>query len=455
MSNISRIPTLADFRSFGTVKSFLRRVVPQGSFGQSIALLGGGTALGQGLAVLATPVLTRLFTPSDFGTLGAFIAMVWIWCQTIAWQYDQAIPVAKEDDVARSLLVLSLAVAGLMAVVIGIVSGPLAPMLFGSLKSTGLLPYLWLMPFGVLGAGLFQTLNCWAVREKEYWPMANARVGQSFAVIAAQFLGGLFWLGPLGLLLGDVVGRCLGTGFLAMLLWRKRNASPERISLAKVSAAAKRYWRFPAFSMGAALVSNASIIMPPLLFAAFFSAEEAGWFALAIRVVGAPSFLVGQAVGNVYWAEAADRVRNQPHALKGLFYRIVTRLITIFLIPMAILAAIGPWLFALVFGEVWRPAGEFVRFLALPFLLRIAVGPISMTLNILERQDWQMFWDVFRAILVIGGIWLAHHLGWSSWDAVKMYAVTMAVCYISVIIISTMAINRRITAHGAAIQEQV
>ncbi len=432
----------------------LKGMLPHGAFAQSIALMGGGAALGQGIAVLATPVLTRLFTPSDFGILGAFISLIWIWCETIAWQYDQAIPLAKEEDMAKSLLALSLLIAVLMIGLIGTVSGPFAHSLFGFLKSTGLLPYLWLTPVGVAGAGVLQILNRWAIRQKAFVPMAGVRAGQALVIVAAQLLGGMAWIGPLGLLMGDAVGRCMGCGVFAAILWRNKNNGPEPVRVSKISAAAKRYWRFPAFSMGSGLVSNASLTLPPLLFAAFFSIHEAGWFALAVRAVGAPSYLVGQAVGNVYWAEAAERVRNNPLALKDLYSQVVTKLIAVFVAPMALLAIMGPWIFALLFGAAWRPAGEFAQWLALPFLLRIAVGPVSMTLNILERQEWQMFWDFARAILVIGGILLAHHFGWSAKGYVKLYALTMAFCYASMFVLSAIAINQRILAHGSAAEGQ-
>ena len=47
----------------------LRSFVPKGQFARSVGILAGGTALGQAITVLAAPVLTRLFTPDDFGVL--------------------------------------------------------------------------------------------------------------------------------------------------------------------------------------------------------------------------------------------------------------------------------------------------------------------------------------------------------------------------------------------------
>ena len=456
ISNYSlRLLQLINVNANQGLSAQLKRITRKGSLGWNIMLLGGGTAVGQGLSILATPLLTRLFTPSDFGVLGAFVSVVSVCITVIAWKYEQAVPLPRERDVATSLLALSLLVSLLMICLIGILSGWFANGAFGWLEKTGLVPYLWTMPFALTGAGLFQVFNSWAIREKAYVEMAGIRVGQSLAIICAQLLGSLIWIGPLGLLLGDVVGRCLGTGAFASLLWRRSKIDLGQTSLPAMAAAARRYWRFPALSMGASLVSEAALILPTLLFAAFYTTEAAGWFALALRIVGAPSLFVGQAVGQVYWAEASERARNNPAALRSLFLLMVNKLLLLFALPMAVLAFVGPEFFALAFGENWREAGELVRYLAVPFLVRTAAVPVSGTLIILERQDWQVSWDLCRAIFVLGGLVLAYRLEWSVQDAVKLYAVTMAVSYVSAIFLSAAAINRRIKVHESTTTRKV
>ncbi len=53
---------------------------------------------------------------------------------------------------------------------------------------------------------------------------------------------------------------------------------------------------------------------------------------------------------------------------------------------MAPILFAGPTLFALVFGEAWRAAGEIVQLLVPLYLVRFVVTPVSQTLNILGRQ---------------------------------------------------------------------
>ena len=46
--------------------------VPGGMFGRSVVTLASGTAMAQLLLAIAMPVLTRLYTPTDYGSLAVY-----------------------------------------------------------------------------------------------------------------------------------------------------------------------------------------------------------------------------------------------------------------------------------------------------------------------------------------------------------------------------------------------
>ena len=52
---------------------WIGRLLPKGGFVRSVAVLAGGTGLGQAVVVLASPLLTWIYTPEDFGTLAECI----------------------------------------------------------------------------------------------------------------------------------------------------------------------------------------------------------------------------------------------------------------------------------------------------------------------------------------------------------------------------------------------
>src|SRR5450631_490306 len=90
-------------------------------FAASVFKLGGGTALGQGLVVIATPVLTRLYGPEEMGVLGIFMAFVGFMSVGVGLRYEMAIVSAHADVEADHLLAASLLAAIPVSVISGII----------------------------------------------------------------------------------------------------------------------------------------------------------------------------------------------------------------------------------------------------------------------------------------------------------------------------------------------
>lgn len=78
------------------------------NFVRSISILAGGTAFAQGITVLAAPILTRIYTPSEFGVLGVFAALLGIIVVISSLRYELAIPLPKSDGAAANVLAVSL-----------------------------------------------------------------------------------------------------------------------------------------------------------------------------------------------------------------------------------------------------------------------------------------------------------------------------------------------------------
>jgi len=400
------------------------------SFFADILTLAGGTALGQALIVLSSPLLTRLYDPESFGTLAVYVSLLSILLVVASWRYELAIPLAPDDTSAANVLTVSfLALLGMCVLswVAVRVSGKWITQLTGS---PYLEPHVYLLPLSLLGAGITQVLSFWAIRKKDFANLAKTKISQC-AVQTLVHLGlGLMKAGTLGLLLGDVVGRASASGTLGMLELKKGVGNLGNVSLLGMSEAVRRYRRFPIFSSWSALLNIAGTVLPPLFLAALYNAHVAGLFAIAQRVVGLPMLLVGQSVSQVYFAEASRLAREEPSELRMLFWKTCQKLFFWGVFPTGFLVLGGPHLFALVFGKGWDQAGSYVRILGIMFLAQFAIAPLSQTLNLLERQHWQLIWDAARLALIISGFILAKTLEFVPAIAVAIYSCCMFVSYL-------------------------
>lgn len=401
-----------------------------GPFGRAVVVLAGATAASQGLTVIATPLLTRLYSPAEFGALAAFISILTIILSVASLRYELAVPLAPDDGLAANVLGVALIVVGIAAAVTAAVAIPLAGQITSWINVPDLEEYMWLLPLAVLAGGVYQGLSHWAIRRKDFKRIARTRVSQAFAQVSTQLALGFLVAGPIGLLIGAVLGRFNGTGTLALAFWKSDRAVLGFVNHRGLRDAAGQYRRFPQVSSGSALLNALGVQLPPLLLSVFYGAQVLGWFALGQRVIGLPMMIVGIAVAQVYFGHAAEYARTDIGKLRGLFYKTARRLAIGALIPILPIAIAGPWLFSHVFGPEWTEAGEYVRVLSVTYFVQFIAVPLGQTLNVFERLGLQLFYDVIRLVLAAGGIIAAHALGWSPLAAIASYAVGMLIAYL-------------------------
>jgi len=426
------------------IREFLSKFLPLGSTARNVSILAGGTALSQALAVLITPVLTRLYPAEDFGYLQIYLSFMGFGALMVTLRYELAILLPAEEEVAASVLVSTLCAVLVVSTSLGAAACLVYRYHLLPSSALGLQKYLWIFPFAVCGAGIYQTLNFWALRQKNYRRVAGTRLTQAFSQLGTQLTVGLFHSGPLGLLLGDAIGRVNGSLNLAQLLYRRSWSVFRAVRWHAILDAAARYRRFPLVSTWSSLLNIGAYSIPPLLMAGLYGPKMLGWFALGDRVLGAPTTLVGQAVSQVYAVEAATLGASDPKALRALFRRSVKRLALLGAVPFAALFLFSPALFALVFGEAWREAGVYARALAAMHFLAFISWPLTQTLNILEQQFWQLAWDAGRLLLTCGSLWIAFHSGSSARVAIGALSAAMFLGYAAHLLLSDWAIRKRI-----------
>ena len=164
------------------------------------------------------------------------------------------------------------------------------------------------------------------------------------------------------------------------------------------------------------------------MLARHYGAAEVGYFALMQRVALGPIGLVGSAVSQSFWAEAAQLLRRDLPALRALYRRSTVRLAWVAL-PLGALALAGPLYVGPLFGaEAWQAAG-WVLAASVPMLLGQAViSPLSH-LIVHGRQRWQALWDAARVLLLVLAIEALGRAGAAFAVTVFGVSMVMAVMY--------------------------
>jgi O-antigen/teichoic acid export membrane protein len=96
----------------------ISKYLPKGSFARNVLTLMTGTTLAQAIPIAVSPILTRLFSPAEFGVFAVYLAIVSVLAILATGRYELAIMVPKKDRDAAALAVAAFMLSLFVSLVI-------------------------------------------------------------------------------------------------------------------------------------------------------------------------------------------------------------------------------------------------------------------------------------------------------------------------------------------------
>jgi O-antigen/teichoic acid export membrane protein len=378
----------------------------------TLTLMAGG-ALAQALPLLLGPLLTRLYTPTQFGLYHLFAAVAANVAVVACARYEHALPLAQDDDEARALVALCrwilLAVIGL-----GFVGAVAWALWIGALWP------LWL-PAAVGAFGGLSLATLVAMRARRFGALATSRVLQHGGGAALQAAAGAAGAGLWGLIVAPIAAA------LAAMAWlRPRLGQGGKVSRSAIDAAARRHRDFPLLNTPHAFLGALQDTLAVALIAAWQGPAAAGFWGLALRYLKAPATLVGGAVSQALYPALAAGGAATAQGRSAV--RRVMRTLALLALPLVVLLWLfAPAAFAAAFGASWREAGELARALALYIGVHFVASPLSVATMAWGAQAWALklslvgqalFIAALAGGLAVGGLTAA---GWAVSAAMALY----------------------------------
>jgi len=392
------------------MKSIIARI-RRSSFVRNVAILASGTAVGQAIVVLAAPVLSRLYDPTSFGLMSVVLAVSGPIAIMSSFKYELAVVLAKNDEDASNLFILAgglvLATSLITLLAIPFVADWLA---FEMDQPTAAPLMLWI-PALVLFQGLFNVVLFWANRRKDYVWTSVATVGRSVGMVAVQVILGLVNGGAKGLIAGRAFGLVLATIILSVQTlkgeWRSvlRSFSPARIR-----ELAREHDHFPKYNTPREGIVNVSASVPTFFLALLFSPAAAGLYWFTVRLLEVPTTLVGIAVRRVFF-ERATRAFHEGERIYPLLVQATAVLAALGVFPVLVIFIAGPDLFDLAFGDEWRGAGVYARWLTIWWFSSFCNVASSALIPVFRLQPLFLGIEIVGLVLRSGAIALAVFFG--------------------------------------------
>lgn len=350
-------------------------------FTRNIVQLVSGTAAAQFIALLVTPILTRLYSEEEFGFLALITSVFSVLVLVAGGRYEVALLLPKRKGDAANLFVVSLLCSVIFTATIGliIVLAGLAP------GVRTLNAWYYTIPLFVLALTGVQIMNAWFNRGKRYKAIATNRIATSVLNNGFALVFGFLHLPFNGLLAANLIGSVLTLGVAFWQLKGESSYIRRVFSRQRSTQLMGKYRRFPMVNSIQSVLDGLQINGLIYLITILFGGQIVGIFALALRMLFVPSNFIGTALAQVFYQEASEAYSHR-RSLKPLVIKTSKRAALFISVVLVVIMLFGPDLFAFVFGREWYDAGVYARYIAPWVCLDFVRAPLSQIPLIFDRQ---------------------------------------------------------------------
>ena len=359
-----------------------------------------GTGIAQVLPVLIVPLLSRIYDQDDFALYTSFFATATILSAAIGGKYHLAIILPTENEDARKLASLSYHITFFYSLFILLITTVLVVI------PTMNLSWQWMF----LGAyiffnGFYQTTIQSSIRIRAFKSNAKGKVIQATTYALTSLALGLVGFTNFGLIAGKSISNYGSFAFL----YRKSGPKWSKDTFMELKGIALQYINFPKYGIHPSLLNTFSTQGLALALTYFYSKEELGYFGLTYMVLAAPMSLIGVSYRDVFVEKIATHIKEEKWKSARNFFLNSTLLLAAIGTPIVLVMWLfGPFLFAFVFGEDWSISGEYASQLALAYMVKLVVSPLSSIFNATNKLNiasyWQIIYFTTTALVLLGGV---------------------------------------------------
>jgi O-antigen/teichoic acid export membrane protein len=411
----------------------MKKKIVKSEFGKNVLTLMTGSTLAQILPIALTPVLTRLFSPEEFGAYTFYMSIVTFLLVIAAGRYEQAIVLPKEDKDAINILALCFTILSVFVSILLIVFLVFGNVLADLISVDGLSSWLWLIPVTVFFGSAYKIFTFWSNRHKRFKGTSVSVVVQTTGRVAVQMVGGLqkynvftakegivkFFksifskahgnpsgithIGVGALILSFTLGFFLGTLVFLFPFLKNDKVLFKEVSWKRMKEQAKIHDKFPKINSVHGVLDELKNIGVTSTILYAFNEAILGFYGMTVRVLRAPLSVIGNSFAQVFFQKAAEMHANEQNFIP-LIKSTVKKMLLIGAPIFLVIILFGPPLFEFVLGEKWRVAGEYAQYLTPWLYLSFAIAPVLQVSVILNKQGQYFIISMIHNVIILGSI---------------------------------------------------
>jgi len=365
------------------------------------SIILGGNVLGQAIALLVSPVLTRIYSNAEFGIFATFMSVSTLLTTLGTGRYEESLVIAKDRKETVHLLGFSLKWLVFFSFILFAGLAFLRKPVFSFFQMESIEPFWFYLPFTVLFTGLSFLLNNLATRERQFKRITAAGLVQNIVNTIGKLIAGFSGLTRTGLIFSNILSFL--TGNFPYLSLKKTIMEALKGNWNNERKAALRYIDFPGFYLGRTFLSGFSINLPFLILIGVFGEASLGLYSWAFTLLYRPINLFGNSLYTTLFENAASTMREKKPILPSL--KKYWKYLCLFILPLFVLAFfIARPLFIILFGAQWEESALYFQYLLPWMFMTLLASPVYFVPILFNKQKIALVLEIAYLLFRFGAL---------------------------------------------------
>ncbi|EHT72813.1 polysaccharide biosynthesis family protein [Staphylococcus aureus subsp. aureus CIG290] len=350
-------------------------------------ILSSGIA--QVILIITTPIITRLYSPAEFGEFTIFSNIAMILIPIINARYDLLIVNAKNDRSANILSQISFLIS-LLILLILIPIFAISAWLYPNFKLDFI--FIIIMLFLVSLTNIFTNyLN----KERKYKVLSLINVFRAGSMALLQIIFGLLSLGSLGLIIGFSLSYITGITLGYKTFKKHFNIVRNKEETKALFLENKNQL---VYSTPSILLNSLSFSVVVFFIGILYTNTEVGIYGMAIRVLGIPVTIISLGLSKIFMQQANDYYIERGN-FRNLLLKFSSTLVIVSIILYVPLYLFSEELVNILLGHSWVDAITVIKIVIPLFVIRLIVSTVSLSVIVLQKQQLEL---ILQALFLIG-----------------------------------------------------
>jgi O-antigen/teichoic acid export membrane protein len=412
----------------------MKNKIKKSNYIKNIAILATGSGISQLIIIIVSPILTRIYSVENFGTIAFFMSISSILIVFSSAKYEMAILQAKYHFEALSLTIGTMLMSSLFSILLFFLYISVSDNSQVVKLNNNLGGAILFIPMYVLMSSFINILSNYINRLGLYKVISLNHILTSITKSAAKLLLSLVVLTYNGLIVGALIG--VAASFCYMIYRYLITIKSKRFFLIAYKSILKCFYKhrkFPKFTLPSDGFNAVAAQVPIFLTAYFFSTKDIGYLAFAFSMVSLPLGVIGGSISRVFKTHAANEYNSNGHCHVFVKKNII-QLLFYLSPPFFVLIFIAPFAFKFIFGEHWVVSGEIVQVLVPMFFLQFIARIVNFIYPLSGRQKQMLWIQVVIFISSLFAFFLGALLFNDFMSAIVFYSIFYSIIYFLTIV---------------------